>query len=71
MSGSVELQAEQVPAFLKAVQAIADAAGNLGASFELFCELLPTDRTNNGIEPFAVLKFEGKDGKVEVSACRF
>ncbi len=69
--GSVELEAGQVPVFLEAVQAIADAAGELGASFEFTCELLPTDRTNNGIEPFAVLRFEAKDGKVEVSACRF
>ena len=71
MFGTLELQTEQLPLFLKNVQVIADAAGELGASFEFACELLPTERTNNGIEPFAVLRIEGKDGKIEVSACRF
>ena len=71
LSGTLELQAEQIPDFLKSLQAISDAAGELGADFECACELLPAERTNNGIEPFAVLKIEGKDGKVEASACRF
>lgn len=71
LSGTLELQAEQIPAFLKSLQVISDAAGELGADFECTCELLPAERADNGIEPFAVLKIEGKVGKVEVSACRF
>lgn len=71
LSGTLELQAEQIPTFLKSLQVISDAAGELGADFECTCELLPAERADNGIEPFAVLRIEGKDGKVEVSACRF
>lgn len=71
LSGSLELQAEQIPGFLKSLQKIADAAGELNAEFECSGELLPTERTNNGIEPFAVLKFTVEDGKVKATACRY
>lgn len=57
--------------FLKNLQAVADTAKELGAAFECTGELLPEERTNNGIEPFAALQITGRDGKIEVKACRF
>ena len=71
LSGSLELRAEQIPGFLKSLQKIADAAGEMNAEFSCTGELLPTERTNNGIEPFAILKFAAEDGLVKVTACRY
>ena len=71
LSGSLELRNDQLPEFLNNLQAIADIAKELGAMFECTVELLPEERTNNGIEPFAVLQITGRDGKIEVKACRF
>lgn len=71
LTGSLELSAEQVPVFLKVLEAIAEAADELNAKFECACELLPTERTNNGIEPFAVLRIGAVDGKIKAAACRF
>ena len=71
LSGSLELEEEQIPGFLNSLQAIADAAKEMNAEFECAGELLPTERTNNGIEPFAVLKFTAEDGQVAMTACRY
>ena len=71
LSGSLEIRDDQLPEFLNNLQAVADAAKELDAAFECTGELLPEERTNNGIEPFAVLQITGRDGKIEVKTCRF
>jgi len=72
---SVILPNEKKDGFLRALQVIADTAKELGADFECFGEFLPdekpNERNNHGIEPFAALRIAGRDGKIEVSACRF
>ena len=69
--GSLEVQGEQLPDFLRSLQAVADTAKELGAYIECLGEFLPEERTNHGIEPFASLRVTARDGKIETSACRF
>ncbi len=68
---SMEVQGEQLPDFLRSLQAVADTAKELGADIECIGEFLPEERTNHGIEPFAALRVAAGDGKIEASACRF
>ena len=71
LSGSLEIRTDQLPGLLTSLQAVAEAAQEMNAALECACELLPTERTSNGIEPFAVLRIAVAEGRIHLSACRF